>query len=216
MNKMIAIIWGAVTVAFFCIVPVAAIRNTVISENYVSYDQAIPSVAHGYQLAQQFVPQFDDMEHIDIYVNTLECNKHNGYLLGELRDSDQIPIYKKRIALSDLPDYGWVSIVSNIDLQAGETYYLLLDAMETTDGGPKISFYASEVAASEEEKGQKLTYATFPLENSVLRARFQYSVELSKTDYIVYYLFLSFAAFMIFSRFSLRKEYKHDFSNRLL
>ena len=206
MKKMIAIIWIIMTVTFFCIVPMTTIRNTVISENQVSYDQTIPSIAHGYQLIQQFVPQFDDIEHIDIYVNALECDKNNGYILGEIRDSDQTLIYKKKIALSDLPDYGWISIVSDIGLQAGETYYLFLDAIDTIDDGPKISFYASEVAASEEEKEQMFTYAAFPLENSMLKARFQYGIELPKTDYIVYYLFLSFVIFMILSRFPLRKE----------
>lgn len=215
MNKMIAIIWGAVTVAFFCIVPVAAIRNTVISENQIAYEKAILSIAYNYQVSQPFIPQYDYIEQIEICVNTSECDKSQGYLMVCILDSSSVKLYESTVSLADMPNYGWISVISNIQLKAGEQYYLTLDAVDTIDNGPAISFYPESVAASEEEKDQILSYVDVPIGQAVLKARFQYGVELSKTDYIAYYLFLSFAVFMIFSRFSLRKEYKHDFSNRL-
>lgn len=200
MKKNIIIIWILATIAFFCIVPLDFIRNTTISDNQVSYEQPIPSISHGYQLSQAFTPQHDYIESIQIYVNTLECSKAQGSLTARILDSSHNAVYEETTNLSELPDYGCQEIIKNISLNAGDTYYLTLDAVDTIDDGPVILFYPTEIAASKEEENQQLTYAGFPIENSVLKITFQYGVPLCKADYIAYYLFISLLTAIIISK----------------
>lgn len=208
MKKYVIIIWTLATIAFFCIMHQNLIRSTVISDNQVSYEQPIPSIAHGYQIAQKFIPQHDFIESVQIYVSTLECSKTQGYLMTRILDSAHNPIYEKATNISELPDYGCQDILNNISVDSGDTYYLTVDAVDTIDDGPVVLFYPTEIAASKEEENQQLTYAGLPLDNSVLKITFQYGVPVLKTDYIAYYLFLSLILAMIISHIKIHRTKK--------
>lgn len=174
--------------------------NEVISENQISYEQTIPSIAHGYRMKQCFVPQYEKIEEICIYVDALSCAREQGYLSILLLDESQDVYYEKEIPFSDLPDYGWVEVVSDIDVEKQECYSLVLESMEAVDDGPKISFYASEIAASVEEINQPFSYADIEMEDCDLRMRFVYQVEIRKDEYLILYLFVVFLACVITSK----------------
>lgn len=206
MKKLTVIVWAIMTLVFFCIIQMVIIRKPIISGNQVSYEKMILSVAYGYQVSQSFVPQYDYVEQIEIFVNALECDKSQGSLVASIFDSEKTQIYKNEVSLDEMPDYGGVTIAMDASLQSGEVYYLTLEAVGTMDNGPAIAFYPTSIAASEEEKEQILTYVDVPVGQSVLKVRFQYGAELPKTDYVVYYLFLSFVTFMILSKFPFWKR----------
>ena len=87
---------------------------------------------------------------------------------------------------------GWYAVFSELELIAGETYYLTVDAMETQDDGPGLGFFTSVDTAGREEEGQELTYAGFKVENGNLKISFEYLKPLQKFDYLAYYFFVIF------------------------
>ncbi len=200
MKKILTLIGLLATIAFFYAVPTQSIKTSVLSENAVAYDQPFPSIAHGFTLSQQFIPQYDYIDSINIYIRELNCDINQGYVSACILDENQAILYRNRIALSELNSYGWQIILSNLTLSAGETYYLTLDAVDTIDNGPTIAFYTETNAASKEELEQVLTYATFPVENASLKLSFEYKVPLNKFDYLGYYLFALFLLTFICSR----------------
>lgn len=189
------------SVIFVCTAP-SFIRITISSENQIAYEQPIPSVAHGYVLSQQFIPQYDDVERIEIYINMLNCDRTKGFIHVQIMDADTAsePVYDNSIPLSELPMFGMTAIAENVKLHSGNGYHLMIEAVDTIDDGPVISFYPAAIAASEEENGFQLSYNHLPLEDSVLRASFYYSVPLSPINYIVYCLFIVFIIFFVSSR----------------
>lgn len=192
-TKIQSIVLTAAALLLFLFAAPQLIRTTIASENKISYEQPVPSVAHGYILSQQFVPQYDTIKHIDIYTNSLSCQKTQGYLHVIISDSNADRLYEQKIPLTALPDYGMTTIAENVILTAQKTYTLSIEAVDTVDDGPAISFYPVLTAANVEENGFILSYAGLPLENSVLRASFYYSVPLAPVNYIPYCLFIAFA-----------------------
>lgn len=172
------------------------IRTSIVSENKVSYEQPVPSVAHGWILSQQFVPRYERIESIDVYLNALSCGREEGYLHIKIADSSVEVLYDNKLPLARLPEYGMTSIVQDVRLAAGNTYNLSIEAVGTLDDGPAVSFFPNEIAANEEESGGSLSYAGQRLENAVLRASFHYSVPLSWINYLAYCLFIAFVVFL--------------------
>ncbi len=193
--KKIYIISAALTtaaiIAFLCAAP-HLIRTTILSENNVSYEQPVPSIAGGRILSQQFVPQYEMIKNIEIYINALSCSRAQGYLHISISGPDTGIAYENQLALSELPEYGMTSIADDITVIPGSTYTLSLEAVDTADNGPAISFYPTMIAANTEEQGRKLTYGGLPLADSVLRASFRYSVPLAPINYLAYCFFIAF------------------------
>ncbi len=192
MKKLLILIGLLATIVFFYAVPTQSIKTSVLSENAIAYDQPFPSIAHGFTLSQQFIPQYDYIDSINIYIRELNCDSNQGYVSACILDENQAILYQNRIALNELNSYGWQIILSNLTLSADETYYLTLDAVDTIDDGPTIAFYTETNAASKEELEQVLTYATFPVENASLKLSFEYKVPLNKFEFLSYYIFFIF------------------------
>lgn len=190
--SLLIIIAGTLAIILFVCLAPTLIRTTISSENQVSYDQPIPSVAHGYVLSQQFTPQHEQIQSLEIYTNSLACDKTQGYLSARILDSNHEVLYENQIPLSQLPDYGLSTILKDMKLQTMKTYELALEAIDTTDDGPAISFYPTTLAASTEENNASLFYAGLPMENSVLRIVFHYSIPLSAVNIVIYCLFILF------------------------
>lgn len=185
-----ALIAAAIT-AFLCAAP-RLIRTTILSENKVSYEQPIPSITDGRILSQQFVPQYEMIKNIEVYINALSCSRAQGYLRISISGLDTGIAYENQLALSALPEYGMTSIANDISVIPGNTYTLSLEAVDTADDGPAISFYPTMIAANAEEQGRELTYGGLPLADSVLRASFRYSVPLAPINYLAYCFFIPF------------------------
>ncbi|MDE6363753.1 MAG: hypothetical protein K2L86_05735 [Lachnospiraceae bacterium] len=190
-----SILTVAAVIIFLCMAP-HLIRTSIVSENKVSYEQPVPSVAHGLILSQQFVPQYEQIESIDVYINALSCSREEGSLCVKITGGSAEVLYDNKLPLAMLPEYGMTSIVKDVTLAAGDTYNLTIEAVDTLDDGPAISFFPNEIAANEEECRGGLTYAGQLLENAVLRAAFRYSVPLSPINYLPYCLFIAFVIFL--------------------
>lgn len=197
MKKSFVLIWIALIAAFTGIILIFPICRSEKSVNGVSYEQPIPTITRGAGLAQQFVPQHDLVEYIEVYVNALECDKSQGMLSVQLLDTGKNTVAENMISLSDLPDYGMVKVFENVEVEAGEVYCLTLDAVDTVDNGPVISFYPNAVAANTEEEGYSLVYGGVPFESAVLRMTVAYSVPIRWFEYGIYLVFLTMIFFMI-------------------
>lgn len=194
------ILIGMGVVIFFLVFPIHFINiNTYeISTNKVAYDTKLPSIAHGRTVSQQFVPQYDDIESISICIREMACDMSSGYLNACIGDSEENVVWKEKVPLSQLVSLGWNPIFSNIQLTAGNTYYLNVEAVDTIDDGPVLSFYTTLIAAAKEEEGQRLTYDGSPIDNSTMKIKFEYAKPLNRWDYLAYYLFAVFVtAFFI-------------------
>ena len=79
---------AAAAILFLYIAP-QLIRTDILSENKVSYEQPVPSVACGRILSQQFVPQYEQIKSIDVYINALSCSRDEGALHVKITDSSE-------------------------------------------------------------------------------------------------------------------------------
>lgn len=196
--KIASIVISILMITIFIFAAPYFVRTTVLSKNKVAYERPFPSVAHGYTLSQQFTPLYDKIESIEIYVNALNCDVAQGVVRVNILDSELLSVYENEILLSELPQYGWLEIARSIQLRPEDNYYLTIEAIGTVDDGPTFSFYPTGIAAGEEESGCILYYVGLPLEDSVLKISFRYSVPVAAAEYIVYCLFLLFiVCFMI-------------------
>lgn len=179
--------------------PARSVTKEVIAQNGVAYEQKINSVAYGYALTQPFVPQYERLKRLEIYIDAIDCDKSQGVLQMTLTDAQNQVLVQKKTALQDLPEYGWLEFETDIVLSTKEQYALTVETLEALGDGPRISFYSAELAASEEEKGQVLTYAGNPVEDAVLRAEFTYIVPAAARVYLVYAVFLLGMAALVLS-----------------
>lgn len=178
------------------------------STNKVAYDKTLPSIAHGCTVSQQFVPQYNHIKSLKIAIREMACDMSQGYLQVCILDSGKDLMREEKILLSELASTGWHMILSDVDLIAGETYYLNIDAVDVLDNGPGLSFYPSLIATSKEEEGQELMHAGSVLENGCLKISFEYLKPLNKLDYLAYYLFAIFMVSFIITNLKRRMLYE--------
>lgn len=199
MKKMLI---GIGIVIFFLIIPVDNIKfNTYeTSVNKVAYDETFPSIAHGNTVSQQFVPQYNCIKKLEICLREVKGDSSQGYLQFCILDSKKKYVYEEKIPLTEMASPGWYTIFSDIELLAGETYYLNIDVVDTLDDGPGLAFFTAPNAAAREEEGQVLTYAGFPVENGALKVSFEYLKPLLKFDYLTYYLFAIFIVIFLVAK----------------
>lgn len=186
------ILIGVGIVLLFFTIPIEFLNLTTreISINKVAYDETFPSIAHGNTVSQQFVPQYNHIKRLEIYVREVNCDIGQGYLQFCILDAEKDHVYGAKIPLIEMPSPGWYTVFSDIELIAGETYYLTIDAVEVLDGGPGLAFFTNVNTAATEEEGQELSYAGFKVENGNLKVSFEYMKPLYKLDYLAYYLFM--------------------------
>lgn len=193
MKKIIITLIGIITtIVLFLFVPISSIQTSILSNNAIAYDQPFPSIAHGFTLSQPFVAQYDYIDSLKIYIREMNCDTKQGYLLACILDDKQTTIYQNKLALSEITNFGWQTILSDLNLSSDKVYYLTLNTIDALDDGPTIAFYTDIHAASKEELNQTLTYATFPVENASLKLSFEYKVPISKFDSLCYYIFMVF------------------------
>lgn len=193
-NFMKKMLIGIGIVIFFLIIPFRYVNlNTEeMSANKVAYDKTLPSIAYGCTVSQQFVPQYNQVKSLKIVIREIACDMSQGYLQACILDSEENLVLKKQIPLTEVTSTGWFSVFSDIELVAGENYYLNLDVIDVLDNGPGLAFYPSRIAAAKEEEGQELTHAGVTVENGCLKVSFEYLKPLHKFDYLAYYLFAIF------------------------
>ena len=165
------------------------ITRTVESVSGVAYEQKVDSIAFGYQLEQKFMPQYERLDILRIYVDTSECSREAGALQISVMEEQSNNIFCSQIPISELPQYGWVDIPVHLQLSCDQAYCIVLESIDCTDFGPKISFYDAKLAATKEQQGYDLTYAGMEVTNSVLRITFIYAVPIAIYEYLIYYIF---------------------------
>ena len=98
-----AAVLSAAAILIFLYLAPQRIRTSIVSENKVSYEQPVPSVAHGFILSQQFVPRYEQLERIEVYINALSCSREEGYLDIRITDSSAEVLYENQLPLAALP-----------------------------------------------------------------------------------------------------------------
>lgn len=178
-----------ISIILFVIAYKRPFTNEVISANGAAYEQHVDSVAFGYRLEQSFQPQNEGLSAIDIYVNTQECSTTQGKLQVSIVDGNDTMCFIKDIPLSELPEYGWYRVELATPITAFSDYTLILESIDCTDLGPKISFFAANQAAAAEQTSDTLIYAGQEVTNAALRIRFIYHVPIAWYMYGVYIVF---------------------------
>ena len=198
------ILIGIGILILFLIIPIDNLNfNTYeMSINKVAYDETFPSIAHGNTVSQQFVPQYNYIKRLEICVREVKCDVSQGYLQFCILDAEKEEVYEVKVPLTKMALPGWYTVFSDIELIAGQTYYLNIDAVGTQDDGPGLAFFTDVNTAAVEEEGQELTYAGFKVENGNLKVSFEYERSLYKIDYLAYYLFTIFVVSFFVARVS--------------
>jgi hypothetical protein len=194
------------TICFVLIIPLRFIKRTETSANKPGHEMSIPTVAYGYLISQQIVPNYDYIDSIVLCINSLNCDTSQGSLSIHLLDFDMNAVYENNIPLSELPTYGWFDAIKNVTVSSGDTYYLTVETIDCIDDGPAISYFRSNTAAAAEEENHQLTYAYLPLDDCVLKLRIIYDEPLSRPEYIVYYIFILFIASFLYTNIVKKHE----------
>lgn len=175
------------TLAALCIT--GRVTREVVSESGVAYEQKVDSVAYGYQLEQDFVPQYGHLDRVEVHVDASGCARDQGELQVSILDGDGNRVFLGAVPVPELPQYGWVEVPVHVQLTPGEVSTLVLESVGCVDHGPKISFLDSRLAASAEQQGFHLVYAGMDVEHSALQAAFVYAVPIGVHEYLIYYVF---------------------------
>lgn len=179
-----------------------------LSINKVAYDESFPSIAHGYTISQKFVPQYNHVKSLKVYVREIQCDISQGWLQCSILDSGENIICQEKLSLAEVISPGWYTIFEEVELTKGEMYYLNINTVGSLDDGPSLSFYTTLNAASKEEEGQKLFYAGFPIENCTLKVSFEYLKPLHRFEYLAYYFFAIFLLFFFSKKYIIKAENK--------
>lgn len=165
------------------------ITRTVASGSGVAYEQKVDSVAFGYKLEQDFVPQYADLDAVKIHIDASGCAREFGELQVSILNEHDEQVFFSALPVSGLPQYGWVEVPVHAPLEPGQVNTLILESVGCVDNGPKISFLDSRLAAAAEQQGFHLVYAGMDVEHSALKAAFIYAVPIEIYDYLVYFAF---------------------------
>ena len=165
------------------------VTRTVTSRSKAAYRQRVDSVAFGYQLKQDFVPQHERLEAIEIHVDAAGIVRDQGALRFTILDQDAASVFSTEIPVSELPEFGWMEVPVHTQVSSGQIYTLVLESVGCADNGPAVSFADSRLAATAEQQGFHLVYAEMDVKYSALQAVFRYEVPIEWYEYLVYYVF---------------------------
>ncbi len=165
------------------------ITREVVSESGIAYEQKVDSVAYGYQLEQDFVPQYGYLDSVAVHVDASGCARELGELQVSILDKYGDQVFFAAVPVPDLPQYGWVEVPVHMQLAPGEVKTLVLESVGCVDSGPKISFIDTRLAAAAEQQGFDLVYAGVPKEHLGLKMMFIYAVPIEVYEYFIYYVF---------------------------
>lgn len=185
----------AAVLAAFC--ATGRITRAVVSESGAAYEQKVDSIAFGYRLEQDFVPQYENLDILKLHIDAADCAKDLGALQVSILNEKGDQVFLTAIPVSELPQYGWVEIPVHTRLAPGQVSTLILESVDCVDTGPKISFLDSRLAAAAEQRGFHLIYAGMDVEHSALRAAFIYAVSIESYEYLVYYIFGLFLIILV-------------------
>lgn len=189
-RRIMVVVSGVILTAVLAALCITGrITRSVVSESGVAYEQKVDSVAFGYQLEQDFVPQYEYLDIVKVHVDTSACARDLGELQVSILNQYKEHVFFAAVPVSELPQYGWVEIPVRTRLAPGEIHTLVLESVDCVDYGPKISFVDSRLAAAAEQQGAHLVYAGIDVEHSALQAAFIYAVPIEIYEYLVYYVF---------------------------
>jgi len=165
------------------------ITREVVSENGVAYEQKVDSVAYGYRLEQDFMPQYEYLDSVKVHVDASECSREQGELQFGILDASGEQVFSGAVPVAELPQFGWAEASIHTRLAPGQVYTLVLESVGCVDNGPKISFVDAGLAASAEQQAFHLVYAGVETEDSALQVSFVYAVPIEGYEYLAYYVF---------------------------
>lgn len=203
MKKIYGIV---VTILLIIAVSCKFVDRDVTSASGTAYEQKVDSVAFGYCLEQTFVPAYEQIESISIFVDTSQCAKETGRLEMRIQDQEGQEICAASVDIVSLPQLGWQDMPVNQKLETGKKYKIILESVDCIDVGPKISFYDVRLAGTKEQEGYHLVYAGMDVDNSALRIRFNYKVPIKVYEYLGYYVFILLIGLMVIDKIHLKKD----------
>ena len=165
------------------------VTRNVESMSKAAYRQRVDSVAFGYQLKQDFVPQHELLDTIQIHVDASGCARDQGVMQFTILDQNSALVFCTEIPISELPQFGWAEVPVHTQLSLGQVYTLVLESVGCLDNGPAVSFVDSRIAATTEQQGFHLVYADMEVQYSALQVVFGYQVPIKLYEYPVYFVF---------------------------
>lgn len=147
-------------------IPDLNLEEKITVDDQVDYNQEFIDLKQGMLVSQAFVPGYEHIESIKVYIDITFCDKANEDIEIAIEDRMEKQVYQRSISRQDMKDCGWQEAVSDVDLKAGEIYYLKVSSDDTTDNPPKLAIT---------DAGKMCTQIV-------------YAEGLGKEDYTAYYL----------------------------
>lgn len=194
-RKINGMIMTGIVVAAASIVCIKWIPDMKLSEEVISscsevtYMSYISDGAKGLPIdktntiTQAFVPMYDTVSSLRIGVEAFSLEDNQGVLLITINDENNTIIDTTAIAISELPNYGWQEIASDLKLEAGKNYSLSLRVMDMTGDGLKIALQNTQNSEISEVKILRQDGKSL---DAALQMQFRYDVPLPAGAYLPY------------------------------
>lgn len=185
------------------------------TQEYVVYSSLEPSSVSGevtqeYDAGEYFVAQYDHLETLEFYVNSVITEGEAEFQLFHVGENLAMELIAEETLT--LPDEapGYLSVPADADLEVGETYVFTVRGLENSRF--TVSYEAQDEALSEENSPlyQVGFYNDTSIENAALKLRLTYVVPLPflfSLRLICFYLLLGVVAVILICHyFKKRKE----------
>lgn len=120
-------------------IPSMQLTRKITVSNEVNSEQAFLEVGQGMLVRQAFVPEYDEIDTLQVCLDTFLLNKQNRNLSVSVLDRNESRIYSTKIPGRALKAYGWQEMVSRLALTKGEVYYLELKNEAETQGNIRFA-----------------------------------------------------------------------------
>ena len=195
-----AVILAFALLAIISIFPLRIWQRTVTEKGGGEIVQVSDRINDFHDVVQKFIAQYDRLESIDIYVDSVELG---NYMSMVFYNENMEVVYQRFVNLRDAELPGFINVRVGIDLNVGETYTVVLNGAFST-------FYLAYEHAGEDTSPYftSFAYHDTTVEGLQLAARYNYSKPLSKKAslFIIFEIMLAAIALLGLERLIFRDK----------
>ncbi|WP_026526771.1 O-antigen ligase family protein [Butyrivibrio sp. VCD2006] len=186
--------------AILSIFPFRIWQTTVTEKGGGEIVQTSDRVNDFYDVVQRFIAQYDRLESIDIYVDSVELG---NYMSMVFYNENMEVMYQRYVNLHDAECPGYLNVRVGLDLNVGETYTMVISGAFST-------YYVAFEHAGEDTSPYFVSFAYHDtgMEGLQLAAKYNYAKPLSKKTSLLYIFEIALLAVLLIAleRFLFRNK----------
>lgn len=185
------LIFACALISMLCIWPFGLVRREVVNESHrTTYDRT-GQIVEGGAIIQEFVPQYDYLESISLYLSKGWGQASEGEFSFQLYNEnlEVIDSFTQDIALVEEETYYDIKIEQSVE--AGKTYYYRIDCSNYGDMAPSLYLAQGPI------ENVRIYYGAGVMEGFQAANRYIYGAKLIWHQVLVYDIFILLMALML-------------------